>query len=51
MPYLMLLMLIINIKMLELTDIVFEQNHEHLKLHINENIKDENDGHKQHLLE
>ena len=40
-----------NIKAQELNDIVYEQNHEHPKLPINENIKDENDGHKQHLHE
>jgi len=40
-----------NIEMQGLNDIVYEQNHEHHRLPTNENIKDENDGHKQLLLE
>ena len=41
----------INIEMQELHDIVYELSHEHLRLLINENIRDENDGHKPHLHE
>ena len=41
----------INIKARELNDIVYELNHELLRLPINENIKDEYDGHKPHLQE
>ena len=41
----------INIKVQELNDIVYEPNHEHLKLPTNENTKNENDGHKPHSLE
>jgi hypothetical protein len=35
----------------ELDDIVLVQNHEHLKLLINEGIKNEYDGLRQHLHE
>ena len=38
-------------KQLEYNDIVCELNHEHLKLLINEDIKDEYDGLKQHSRE
>ena len=38
-------------KLLESNDIVYEQNHEHHKLLISENIKNEYDGLKQHLHE
>ena len=37
--------------MQELNDIACEQNHEHHRLPINEDIKNEFDGHKLHLLE
>ena len=40
-----------NIKAQELNDIVYELNHEHLRSPINENTKNENDGHKQLLQE
>ena len=51
MLYTMLLIQTINTKAQELSDIVYEPNHELLRLLINESIKDENDGHKQHSHE